>query len=148
MHVSNFSIDKIVNYQNPTETTKPLLLEEEQKDLEIKLTTYFNEDEPYLDATLSLNTVAEILEISTNKASFLINEVIGMNFNEYVNTFRLKHFKKIATLPENDNITLLGLAFESGFNSKTVFNNFFKKHENTTPSIWLKVHKKNRIYNN
>lgn len=142
LHVSNFSMDKIIEKQKTTDTTKALLLEEELKELENKLTTYFNEEKPYLDASLSLNTVAEILEISTNKTSFLINEVIGMNFNEYMNSFRLKHFKKIALLTENKNITLLGLAFESGFNSKTVFNNFFKKHENTTPSIWLKANKK------
>lgn len=142
LHVSNFSIEQILENQKNKETAKPLLLEAEQKELQNKLTVYFNNEKPYLDASLSLNTIAEILEISTNKASYLINEVIGMNFNEYVNSFRLKHFKRISLLPENENITLLGLAFESGFNSKTVFNNFFKKHENTTPSIWLKVNKK------
>ena len=142
LHVSNFSIEQIIENQKGIETTKTLLLEEEQKELQNKLTAYFNEEKPYLDASLSLNTIAEILEISTNKASFLINEVIGMNFNEYVNSFRLRHFKKIVLLPENENFTLLGLAFESGFNSKTVFNSFFKKHENTTPSTWLKVNKK------
>lgn len=142
LHISNFSIDKIVDNHKTTETAKPLLLDDEQKELQNKLATYFNEEKPYLDVSLSLSTISEILEISTNKASFLINEVIGMNFNEYVNSYRLRHFKNIALLPENDNITLLGLAFESGFNSKTVFNTFFKKHENTTPSTWLKMNKK------
>jgi adenylate cyclase len=142
LHVSNFSMEQIVDNQKASEATKPLLLEEEQKELQIKLTSYFNEEKPYLDASLSLNTIAEILEISTNKASFLINEVIGMNFNEYVNSFRLRHFKKIALDPKNSHLTILGLAYDSGFNSKTVFNSFFKKQENTTPSTWLKVNKK------
>ena len=141
LHISNFSINEIVDTQKTAETSKPLLLEEEQKELQTKLTVYFNEEKPYLDASLSLNTIAKKLEISTNKVSFLINEFIGMNFNQYVNSYRLNHFKTIALDLRNSHLTILGLAYDSGFNSKTVFNSCFKKYENTTPSIWLKENK-------
>mgnify|MGYP003671869991 FL=1 len=139
LHISNFSIDEIVDDHKTVETTKPLLLEEEQKELQTKLTAYFNEEKPYLDASLSLNTISEILEISTNKVSFLINEVIGMNFNQYVNSYRLNHFKTIALDPKNSHLTILGLAYDSGFNSKSVFNTYFKKTEGITPKAWLKA---------
>ena len=139
LHKSNFSIDEIVDNQKTVETTKPLLLEEEQKELQAKLIAYFNEEKPYLDASLSLNTISGILEISTNKVSFLINDVIGMNFNQYVNSYRLNHFKTIALDPKNSHLTILGLAYDSGFNSKSVFNTYFKKAEGLTPRVWLKA---------
>lgn len=60
------------------------------------------------------------------------------NFNEYVNTYRLDAFKTNALDPANQHITLLGLAYESGFNSKTVFNAFFKKMEALTPGAWVR----------
>ncbi|MFV0269159.1 MAG: helix-turn-helix domain-containing protein [Draconibacterium sp.] len=61
-----------------------------------------------------------------------------MNFNEFVNQFRLANFKEIAVDENNAHLSILGLAYESGFNSKTVFNAYFKKMENTTPGNWLK----------
>ena len=96
----------------------------------------------FLNPSLSLKMLADILQIHPNKLSWLINEQYNKNFNEYVNQFRLDYFKEIALKPENSHITLLGLAFESGFNSKTVFNTYFKKIEGTTPGNWLKQAKK------
>ena len=52
---------------------------------------------------------------------------MGVNFNEFINQYRLKHFKSIALNPDFKHITILGLAYDSGFNSKSVFNTFFKK---------------------
>lgn len=89
-----------------------------------------NEDEIYLDPSISLRLLAEKLDMQPNKLSWLLNEQIGKNFNEYINAFRLVTFKEKALNPANSNFTLLGLAYESGFNSKTVFNAFFKNGRN------------------
>ncbi|MCO6173420.1 helix-turn-helix domain-containing protein [Flavobacterium sp. NRK F10] len=142
LNVSNLSYDDITLPVSGKETSKVILNEQEQSQLKEELLSYFDHDKPFLDPQLSLNTVAEALHTSPNKLSYLINEVMGMNFNEFVNKKRLTHFKSIALLPENENITLLGLAYDSGFNSKSVFNNFFKKNEKTTPSSWLKANKR------
>ena len=61
-----------------------------------------------------------------------------MNFNKFINQFRLVHFKQLANDPKNAHLTILGMAYESGFNSKTVFNAYFKKAEGTTPGSWMK----------
>lgn len=98
-------------------------------------------DQAYLNPAMSLRLLAEKLEMQPNKLSWLLNEKIGKNFNEYINAFRLITFKEKALNPNNNNLTLLGLAFESGFNSKTVFNAFFKKMEGMTPKSWVKSHK-------
>lgn len=103
-----------------------------------KLLNFIESEKPYLDAQLSLGSLAENLDLHPNKLSYLINEQTGMNFNEFINQFRLAHFKEIAVDAKNAHLTILGLAYESGFNSKTVFNAYFKKIEDTTPGNWLK----------
>ena len=96
------------------------------------------EEKWFQNPSLSLRKLAENVNISSNKLSWLLNERIGQNFNEYINSFRLENFKKIALNPENSHLTLLALAYESGFNSKSVFNTFFKKTEGMTPKAWVK----------
>jgi TolB-like protein/AraC-like DNA-binding protein len=96
------------------------------------------EEKWFLNSSLTLRSLAENLNISSNKLSWLLNERVGQNFNEYINSFRLNHFKDNALNPANEHLTLLGLAFESGFSSKSVFNSYFKKTEGITPKAWLK----------
>jgi AraC-like DNA-binding protein len=92
----------------------------------------------FQNPSLSLRNLAENAGISSNKLSWLLNERIGQNFNEYINSFRLENFKEIALDPANSHLTILALAYESGFNSKSVFNAFFKKSEGMTPKAWVK----------
>jgi AraC-like DNA-binding protein len=96
------------------------------------------EEKWFQNSSLSLRELAENVNVSSNKLSWLLNEQIGQNFNEYINTLRLESFKEQALNPDNSHLTLLGLAYESGFNSKTVFNTFFKKMEGITPRAWVK----------
>ncbi len=96
------------------------------------------EEKWFLDPSLSLRSLAEKVNTSSNKLSWLLNERIGQNFNDYVNRFRVENFKENALNPANSHLTLLGLAYESGFNSKSVFNTFFKRIEGMTPKAWLK----------
>ncbi len=100
-----------------------------------------NLEKIFLDPSLSLRQLAEKIDLHPNKLSWLLNEHIGKNFNEYINSFRLATFKEKSLDPKNSHLTLLGLAYESGFNSKTVFNSFFKKMEGVTPSAWVKSKK-------
>ena len=96
------------------------------------------EEQLYLDNSLSLRVLAGYLEITSNKLSWLINEKTDKNFNEYLNAYRLQDFKTRALDPRNAHLTLLALAYESGFNSKSVFNTFFKKETGMTPKAWVK----------
>jgi len=93
----------------------------------------------FTDTALSLRQLAEKLNLNTNKLSWLLNTHIGKNFNEYINSYRSVSFKRKALDSVNSYLTLLGLAYESGFNSKTVFNSFFKKVEGITPRAWMKL---------
>jgi TolB-like protein/AraC-like DNA-binding protein len=140
LHISNFTYyeEQEIKEEKPRETNASSVeLTNQLK----KLMDFIETEKPYLDAQLSLGSLAENLQLHPNKLSWLINEKTGMNFNEFINQFRLAHFKEIALDTKKSHLTILGLAYESGFNSKTVFNAYFKKAEGTTPGNWLKTAK-------
>lgn len=98
---------------------------------------YIKEQQPYLDSSLSLRSFAEQIKIHPNQLSWLLNESFGKNFNEYINHYRIETFKSLAKNPQNSNITIMGLAYDSGFNSKTAFNTYFKKETGLTPKQFI-----------
>lgn len=93
---------------------------------------------PYLEPELSLRTLAEQLDLPPNQLSQLLNEGFDQNFSEFVNAYRLEAFKQKVADPTKQSLTLLALAYESGFNSKTVFNTYFKKTMGQTPNQYRK----------
>lgn len=96
------------------------------------------EEKAYLDPDLSLSSLADKIGIHPNQLSWLLNESLGKNFNEFINHYRVEAFKQLAADPKNANISIVGLAYDSGFNSKTVFNTYFKKETGITPKEFLK----------
>ncbi|MEM9326598.1 MAG: helix-turn-helix domain-containing protein [Bacteroidota bacterium] len=98
-------------------------------------------ERPFLDPYLSLRNLAGKVNLSPNQLSQLLNEGFDKNFSEFVNAYRLETFKQKVSEPKNKQFTLLALAYESGFNSKTVFNTYFKKATGMTPkAYWNSVH--------
>ncbi|MBQ4915610.1 tetratricopeptide repeat protein [Maribacter sp. MMG018] len=139
LHCSNLSLSDITSPRSDEEKPVTNILDDGQiETLKKELLIYFKEEEPFLNPQLSLKIVADVLGLNTNKMSFLINQAFNANFNDFVNSYRLNHFKTISLDPKNSHLTILGLAYDSGFNSKSVFNNYFKKTEGTTPSQWVK----------
>jgi TolB-like protein/AraC-like DNA-binding protein len=140
LHWSNLSSADIKSTKKDEEKGTANVLDKDQiKKLKGKLLSYFKEDEPFLNPQLNLQFVAQVLELNNNKISFLINQAFNVNFNDFVNSYRLEHFKLIALDSNNSHLTILGLAYDSGFNSKTVFNTYFKKIEGVTPRAWMKA---------
>lgn len=115
-----------------------LLTKEELKKYKNQLHELMKEQEPFLDPKLSLRDLAQLMDIPANQLSQLLNEGFDQNFSEYVNSYRLETFKRLVANPKFAHLTLLALAHESGFNSKTVFNTFFKKMEGKTPKAYWK----------
>ncbi|KAA2221221.1 helix-turn-helix domain-containing protein [Chryseobacterium sediminis] len=103
-----------------------------------KLTIQMEKEKLYTDPELNLNYVAKLLDVHPNLLSQTINFVENRNFYDYINRQRIEEFKRIALLPESGKLTILSLAFESGFNSKTSFNRNFKKYMNCSPREFLK----------
>lgn len=95
---------------------------------------FIEENKPYLDPSLNLFTLAELVGFNTRYLSQLINKGTGKNFFDFVNLFRTNEFKKRVRDPENKKFTLLSIAYDCGFNSKATFNRVFKNQTGYTPS--------------
>jgi TolB-like protein/AraC-like DNA-binding protein/Tfp pilus assembly protein PilF len=107
-------------------------------DYKARLMEHISANKPYLDPNLSLRELAGQIDIHPNHLSWLLNQHLGMNFNVFINKYRIETFMSIARAQENNKLTIEGMAYESGFNSKTVFNTYFKKETGLTPSQYLK----------
>jgi adenylate cyclase len=118
---------------------KPDVQDDGKAEAEVeRLNGYMEMERPFLNPALSLRSLAEQVEIHPNRLSWLLNQFVGKNFNEFINQARIEHFKKLVIDPANSHISLIGLAYESGFNSKTVFNTAFKKETGMTPREYQK----------
>lgn len=102
------------------------------------LQTTMSEEDHVVEHSLTLRTLAELMNIHPNKLSWILNDQLGKNFNEYINELRLNIFLKKATDKAYSHLSILGLAYESGFTSKSVFNDYFKKKTGLTPKAWIK----------
>ena len=96
------------------------------------------QEKPWKNPKLNLQALADMIDISTNHLSQSINENRNLNFFEYVNEFRVEEFKKKIQNPQNNHLTLLGIAYDCGFNSKSSFNHIFKSKTGFTPSVYKK----------
>jgi len=130
-----FQTDEIEVSKKPKEK---LLNEHLVEKYSKQLLAFVSTEQPFLSPDISLRSMAQQINIHPNHLSWLLNNGFGKNFNEFINHFRIEYFKKLAQNPDNAHISLLGLAFESGFNSKTVFNTYFKKETGKTPKEYLK----------
>lgn len=99
-----------------------------------KLLDLMNDQHVYRDSNLKLSQLARELSTSTNYLSQVINQVEQQNFYDFINEYRIEEVKNKMVDPDFSNHTLLSLAYESGFNSKSAFNTAFKKHTGMTPS--------------
>ena len=96
------------------------------------------EDAVYMDTELTLSMLAEKLTISPGYLSQIINEKENKNFFEFVNQYRIDAAKRKLMDADYNQYSIMGIALESGFSSKSTFNALFKKYTGQTPSSFKK----------
>ena len=102
-----------------------------------KIETLLTKDKLYEDPELSLTQMAKLLKTNPSLISKVINQGFQMNFNDLINFYRVEAVKEKLNAGEQKLQTLLGIAFDCGFNSKATFNRAFKKFTHVTPKEWL-----------
>lgn len=102
-----------------------------------RLLRHMEQERPFLNPELTLPELAAQLGSSTNELSGLINRVLGLNFFDFVNGYRVEEVKCLLQKGEHTRQTLLGIALDAGFNSKASFNRVFKKLAGQTPTEYL-----------
>jgi AraC-like DNA-binding protein len=104
-----------------------------------KTERFMEEEKPYLNPDLNLQSLSDSLDISRHKLSAIFNQQFHMNFYEFVNLYRVNEVKALMQKAENKNLKLMSLAYDAGFNSKSSFNRAFKLHVGVTPSEYWKT---------
>jgi AraC-like DNA-binding protein len=102
-----------------------------------KLNSLMDRERLYLNPSISLAEIAERLDIAPRYVSQIINETYQRSFHDFVNKYRIDESKRLL-LQKNQNLNILGIALDAGFNSKSAFNNAFKRHEGVTPKEFRK----------
>ncbi len=133
------------------ETNKQTILEKKPPSKEIvKKASWLKEQMEtnlfYLNSELTLKSLADDLKIHPNILSKIINDGLHKNFSDFVNGFRVNAVVDRLHDANYDHVTLLGISFECGFNSKTTFNRVFKSIKGVTPLDYKKA-KKTSLYN-
>jgi AraC-like DNA-binding protein len=108
--------------------------EREAAALEARLLDLMDRDHPYRNSELTLADLAERLQTSPHKLSEVLNAQLGQTFYEFVNGYRVREVQRRLADDTTRNLTLLSLALDAGFASKSTFNAAFKKHTGRTPS--------------
>lgn len=113
------------------------LSDSECKALLAKLTAYMKKEKPYTNSDLKIGDLAQVLDTPSHSLSYLFNQYLNQNYYDYVNEFRVQHFKMIAADAQYSKYTLDALAELCGFSSRASFFRSFKKSTGITPNEYL-----------
>ncbi len=112
---------------------KKLLNDDKLKIWKDRLQCLMETQKPHLDPQLTLPDLSKALGVNANLLSFVIKKGLEKNFNDFINEHRVTEVKAKLGSSAMKNMTLLGIAFECGFNSKATFNRAFKKFTELSP---------------
>lgn len=131
----DFTSFEVPSSPQEIEITHPQYEEIERK--KTKLSTFLKENKPFLDPELTLANLADQVDMSREELSKLINQGFHLRFNDFINGYRIAETKRLLAEGRHESLSMLGLAYEAGFNSKATFNRAFKKSEHQSPSEYL-----------
>jgi AraC-like DNA-binding protein len=115
------------------EHKKPVISPEKTEFYKLRLLELIETEKPYLDSEITLPKLGNLLGLNTYQTSYLINTGFHENFFTFINRYRIAECKYMLTNKKWDHLSVLAIAFEAGFNSKTAFNTAFKKSTGLSP---------------
>lgn len=103
-----------------------------------RLLQLMTDEKPFAEGEITLQKIAERLSISPHHLSQIINEQLKQNFFDFINSYRIEEVKRIMKDSKYKHLSIIAVAEEAGFSSKSSFNSIFKKHTGMTPSQFRK----------
>lgn len=132
------AIEDVINTNDFIKEGKARFTEVQLGELKDRLDYLMKSEKIFLDNELSLPQLAKEMAITPHDLSYLLNDGIGMNFFQYVNSYRVEEAKQLMLSDKHRHLNILGIAYSAGFNSKTTFNTTFKKETGLSPSQFIK----------
>jgi AraC-like DNA-binding protein len=134
-------IRELINENTVSEVDRKRIIDDKKLEyVKEELLHVMETSKPHLKAGLSLILLAGEMKISSHVLSYVINKGLDENFYGFINRYRIMEAKKLLADPEMNHLSLVGIAFEVGFNSKTVFNTTFKNMTGQTPTEFKVAH--------
>lgn len=112
------------------------LTEELKKEYISKILDFMTTEKPHLNPELTIQDLSKQLNITRHHLTEILNNDLGKNFFNFINEYRVEEVKKRLLDEKFDHLTIVAIAFDSGFNSKSTFNSIFKQQTEKTPSKW------------
>lgn len=119
-------------FRRPQKYVRSTLTEREKNQYETMLREKMDKDKPFLDPLLTLESLAASLGLTSKEMSQVVNERFLVNFTDFVNSYRVKEVMRLMG-DAGKTQTILDISLEAGFNSKSTFNQAFKKHAGILP---------------
>ena len=141
LRLSFINNNEINNSSNRVNERSYKVTEEEKSDILVALKKLMETKKLYLDSKLSLDDLADQLNVNKRIISVVINDELGTNFYGYVNDYRIHKSKQIISNPDMAYLSMEGIADKVGFTSKSSFNASFKKATGKTPSQYRQENK-------
>lgn len=116
-------------------STGKISQEAERKDM---LDTYMDENKPFLEPELTLHQLADMTGMQPYLLSYLLNNSYGTPFFDFINGRRVDEFKERIGRGDHLMFSILAIAYDSGFSSKTAFYRYFKKKEGISPGEYIR----------
>jgi len=129
-----------LNEQKTANENEDVFVIEKRKDYShiiSKLTLLMEQEQPYLDPEITLAKLSTMLKVKPEMLSEVLNVALNQNFFDYINKQRIEEFKIQCLKPENKQLSILGIAYDSGFNSKAAFYRAFNKYEGMSPTAYI-----------
>jgi len=136
---SENEFDSELNDSTSGKYQKSGLKSDDAKNYILILVKCMEESEVWKDTELSIGKLSIHTSIPKHYLSEVLNEYLGKSFYAFVNEYRIEYAKKLLKSEKYNSWSILAIAYECGFNSKAVFNSFFKKYTNLTPSEFKKT---------
>jgi AraC-like DNA-binding protein len=126
--------------QEPPSLRKSTLTTLQQEAIAIKLSTMMQEKKSYTDPELTLEKLSALLKTPRHHLSEVLNQYLHQTFYQYINDYRIREVLNLLDRCRQQQVTpnILSLAYDAGFNSKSSFNQYFKKTTGHTPTEYLK----------
>jgi AraC-like DNA-binding protein len=132
--------EQVASQENSSDPTISVIETKKYDAIVLRLRDYMQQSKPFLDPSLSIDTLAKLINLPGSEISLTINRIIGQHFFDFVNLYRINLAAEMLIANEQQQKTILEILCEVGFNSKSSFNTAFKKHLLMTPSQYRKLH--------
>ncbi len=123
--------------RNPESDQPPLRVKDEKSEFINKLLRFMENEKPFLAPELTLARLARLMNVGPEFLSGVMNHDLDHSFFDFVNKYRVEEFKLQSLSAENSHLSIMGIAYECGFNSKAAFYRAFRRYENQSPSDYI-----------